>query len=80
MQADFLLYGTQDCHLCELAEAIVASALDGLALQVELIDIADDSDLVSRYGESIPVLASASCASELKWPFDQDQVIQFLTR
>jgi len=80
MQADYLLYGTQDCHLCEVAEAIIVKALEGLALHIEVIDIATDSDLINRYGESIPVLASASNPRELMWPFEFEDVIHFLAQ
>ncbi|WP_194944259.1 glutaredoxin family protein, partial [Vibrio parahaemolyticus] len=48
------LYSTEGCHLCEMAFALVSQV--GLAEQTDIIDIAFDDELFSRYGVTIPVL------------------------
>ncbi|KJY94099.1 thiol-disulfide isomerase [Vibrio neptunius] len=40
--------------------------------QVEIVDIAFDDELFSRYGVTIPVLNYQG--SELNWPFDLQQL------
>lgn len=81
----FILYGTLGCHLCELAEAQLAALLmqlpNAAALEIECIDIADgpDSDeLISRYGERIPVLRRGRDAAEMSWPFEDIVLREFL--
>lgn len=71
------LYGTSACHLCEQALAI----LEDVAAQVPLrwleIDIAEDDQLMQRYGVKIPVL-QASTGAELCWPFGKADVLAFV--
>lgn len=51
-----ILYSTQGCHLCELAwQQVCQLKLDAY---VEIIDIAFDDALFSRYGVTIPVLST----------------------
>ncbi len=69
------LYTTSACHLCMQANELL------LKLQltnVTLIEIADDDDLITLYGERIPVLQRSDNAAELNWPFTQEQIIQFI--
>ena len=73
---DITLYGTAGCHLCELAEALVAPLLDQRPLRLNYVDIADDESLMERYGVRIPVLRRGE--SELGWPFDEEQAAAFL--
>ena len=66
---ELILYHTSGCHLCELAENVVAQAsAEGADVQLTLVDIAGSDELMQRYGWTIPVLAKGS--SELSWPFD----------
>ena len=66
---ELILYHTSGCHLCELAEEVVAKTVSaGAAIPLTLVDIAISDDLMGRYGWTIPVLAKG--ASELNWPFD----------
>jgi glutaredoxin len=71
---DIRLYGTACCHLCEEAQAI----LHELVIQAEHIDIADDDELLEKYGIRIPVLKRADTGAELGWPFDAAAVSRFL--
>lgn len=62
------LYGTQGCHLCDIAEELLKQAEVARPLQWRYVDIALEARLVERYGVRIPVLASDS-GQELGWPF-----------
>ncbi|WP_210394930.1 glutaredoxin family protein [Motiliproteus sediminis] len=73
------LYGTSGCHLCEVAEQLLAHCIDFERVQVELIDIADDDRMVERLGVRIPVLEDSVSGETLDWPFDAEQVARFLT-
>ena len=77
---EIILYGTQGCHLCELAEAlVVAECLErSWDFSLALFDIAEQDDLMSRYGTRIPVLCRKDTGKELNWPFDQESVRLFL--
>jgi glutaredoxin len=72
---DIRLYGTACCHLCEEAQAI----LHELGIQAEYVDIADDDELLERYGIRIPVLKRADTGAELGWPFDAEKVSGFVS-
>lgn len=75
-----VLYGTYGCHLCEQAQQIIYQVLGADASDIVTeIDIASDDDLLERYGVRIPVLRKKHSDNELDWPFDHDQVIQFVT-
>lgn len=71
------LLGTLGCHLCEVAEAILLPFVER-GLLVELIDIAEREDWVDFYGLRIPVLRRIDTGAELDWPFEGDQVVDFL--
>lgn len=70
------LYSTEGCHLCEMAFALVGQV--GLAEQTDIVDIAFDDELFSRYGVTIPVLKYQE--SELNWPFDIEQLTNWLEK
>lgn len=71
--SDVILYSTDGCHLCELAQA----QLDAGNITYKIVDIIDDADLVDRYGVRIPVVLNKD-NKELGWPFDLAQLLQFL--
>lgn len=76
--ANYTLYSTSACHLCELAKGLVAELQDaGLAVSVSEVDISESDALFERYGVRIPVL-QAPDGCELGWPFDKDQLRVFL--
>ncbi|MGR5237795.1 glutaredoxin family protein [Vibrio alfacsensis] len=68
------LYSTEGCHLCEMALDLVGQV--GLTEQANVVDIAFDDELFSRYGVTIPVLKYQD--SELNWPFDLEQLTHWL--
>jgi hypothetical protein len=76
LPAELVLYHTAGCHLCELAEALIALPLVAAAgVRLRLVDIADSDALMERYGTRIPVLANAAVlGEEIGWPFDEAAV------
>ncbi len=75
------LYTTTSCHLCEQAEAVLATVQWPAALTVEVVDVSESDELVQRYGKRIPVLAvpqADGSMQELDWPFDAYAVQELL--
>ncbi|MAD45205.1 MAG: thioredoxin family protein [Oceanospirillaceae bacterium] len=77
-----VLLGTEGCHLCEEAQALILR-LDGkIPWDVFLQDIGESEQMVERYGERIPVLRYEAPAdgqdAELDWPFDEQDVLEFV--
>lgn len=71
---DYILYGTDGCHLCEEAELLIHQA--GLDYQHQ--DILDDENLQTTYGLVIPVLVHVASQRSLYWPFTSEQLSDFL--
>jgi hypothetical protein len=71
------LFGTLGCHLCELAEAELLPFVEH-GLLVELVDIVESVAWVDRYALRIPVLRRVDSGEELDWPFEAEQVANFL--
>lgn len=65
-----LLYGTVGCTLCETAREIALAEAGRAGFEIEDVDIADDDDLLDRYGTRIPVVRRTDRSVELVWPFD----------
>ncbi|NOH54203.1 glutaredoxin family protein [Vibrio coralliilyticus] len=70
------LYSTEGCHLCEMAFELCQQA--NIAEKVEVVDIAFDDGLFSRYGVTIPVLNVSG--EELNWPFDLQELQNWLEK
>jgi hypothetical protein len=73
-----ILYSTLACHLCEIAEEIISNRINETDFRLKKVDIADDLELLKKYGVSIPVLYSEKTNKELFWPFDSGCVDNFL--
>ncbi len=77
MTRELILYTSVGCHLCEEAERIIEQVLPGYPqLTLTHVDIADDAELMDRYGVRIPVVAAGG--RELGWPFDETALRRFL--
>ncbi|MGY6274114.1 glutaredoxin family protein [Methylomonas sp. MgM2] len=74
--ADFILFGTEGCHLCDEAEV----PLSQTGLPYEKQDIAGDEQLLLRYAVRIPVLLHKSSRMELGWPFSIEQLMHFVAQ
>ncbi len=69
------LYSTSHCHLCDDAVAI----LNKLAANpFAIVEITDNEQLLLTYGTRIPVLRREDNGAELNWPFNAQDVVQFL--
>ena len=66
-----VLYQRDDCHLCDLALAVMAEAR---APAFESVFIDDDTSLEAEYGHRVPVLRDTQRGVELDWPFDAGAV------
>ena len=51
-----VVYGRPGCHLCEVAEDVVARVCRAAGARWEAISVADDPQLLALYGELIPVV------------------------
>lgn len=71
------LFGTLGCHLCEDAEQVLQPFV-AQGLLVELLDIIDSPQWLERYALTIPVLRRVDTGQELKWPFDEQDVLKLL--
>ena len=74
---ELLFYTTSQCHLCELAEALLVTPMPE-PIPVDVVDIAQSEELVERYGTRIPVLRRNDTGEELNWPFTRDELLTFL--
>lgn len=62
-----ILYQRDDCHLCDLALAVMAAAR---VPAFESVFIDGDDALEAAYGVRVPVLRDVAGQRELPWPFD----------
>jgi hypothetical protein len=69
-----LLLGTQGCHLCEEAQAL----LTHLAIPVDNIDIANDTQWQTEFAVFIPVLYHSTSQRYIHWPFDSNTILSFI--
>lgn len=72
-----ILYQRDDCHLCDLALAVLAQAR---APEFDSVFVDGDDALEARYGVRVPVLRDAASGAELDWPFDVAKLAGFLSR
>lgn len=63
------LYSTLGCHLCELAEDIIYQSDHCQSIHLEIVDIADDENLLKHYGLKIPLVKNLDSDNEIGWPF-----------
>ena len=69
-------YTTTHCSLCEQVLDLLLSTPELAGYQVLRIDIAEDLDLLDRYGSKIPVLECNG--HELSAPIDQKGLLAWL--
>lgn len=75
-----VFYTTSGCHLCDVASGMLQQ-LNSDIVSFDIVDISDSDDLIDRYGTRIPVIADPDKRdkpAELGWPFDQEQLLDFL--
>lgn len=74
--SNFILYGTDGCHLCEEAVLLLQVA------DIEFVerDIVDDEHAMQHYAVRIPVLLHQASGAELGWPFGIEQLQRFIAQ
>lgn len=72
---DWVLYQRDDCHLCDMALAVLAEAR---LPTFDSVFIDDHDHLPERYGTRVPVLHHKPTGKELNWPFDAAAVQQLM--
>lgn len=72
------LYTTSGCHLCEKAEIFLDYLQSQKLCHWQAVEIADDDALLEQYGVRIPVIGREGETDELGWPFDIEQIQQWL--
>ncbi|RYU14901.1 glutaredoxin family protein [Nocardioides iriomotensis] len=55
MTARVTLYSKPGCHLCDDARAVIEAVCADLGESFDEVDITGSPDLMTRYGEEIPV-------------------------
>ncbi len=55
MSARVRMLSKPGCHLCDVAQAVIADVCDELGTSYEVVDISADDALMAEYGEQIPV-------------------------
>lgn len=73
-----ILYSTLGCHLCEQAKSLTEPYVEKFDLALDEVDIAEDDALIEAYGVRIPVLRDPRTNAELGWPFDSEQLAEWL--
>lgn len=73
------LYSGSNCHLCSVAEQLLLTTLVNAEQEYQKVDVASNHQLYHLYGAKIPVLKRHDINTELPWPFDQQQLIEFLS-
>ena len=72
-------FTTEGCHLCDQAEQLLLSITSEITFECEVVDIAESDELIKKYGTKIPVLKKKENHEEKNWPFNQAQIIQWLS-
>lgn len=78
MQAKFILYSTEGCHLCDMAKDVLVNAGLDPNHHIDTVDIMSDSTLLEAYKESIPVVMNTRTQKRLFWPFNKQDVEEVL--
>ena len=67
------------CPLCtEALQLMYALDIDE-PLELTVVDIESDTELQQEYGWLVPVLKDHQ-DNELRWPFDQQQLLEFINQ
>lgn len=74
-----VVYSRAGCHLCEIAEEQVRAVLAETGDTWERIDIDTDPELVSRFGEQVPVTFVDGRQHDF-WRVDPDRLRARLAR
>ena len=71
-----IVYSTDGCSICEeVLDKLFALPID-FGVDLRVVDVAFDDDLLSKYGEVIPVLEANNAV--LKSPFADQEMMEFI--
>ena len=73
------LFSGKTCCLCNDAEQLVQQSAPSWYEQLRKIDVTSSPEVYHLYAARIPVLKREDNDRELGWPFDQNQLIEFLS-
>lgn len=72
------LYSKPDCHLCEQARQVIERVCADLGTSYEEVDITSSTELMSAYGEQIPVTFVDGRQHDF-WRVDESRLRRALT-
>ena len=70
------VYSTESCSLCEEVIEKLFGLSHGDGIELTIVDVSSDEDLLSKFGEYIPVLETDN--EVLRSPFDDEKMMLFL--
>lgn len=72
----FYLLTKPNCPLCTQAIQLLHSLEE--PVEFGLVDIAEQQELQEEYGWLVPVFIRGKDDAELRWPFDANQLLEFV--
>jgi len=72
------LYTTLGCHLCDDAKQLAWPVLEHFDCRLVEVEISDSDALIEAYGIRIPVFKCQGSDGDISWPFDQQQLADYL--
>ena len=77
-ETGLILFSTDHCALCDEALGLLLSMPELAGISLRVVDVADDDELISTYGQRLPVLSFAG--RELDWPFAATDVLRWIRK
>lgn len=77
---DYYLLTKAQCPLCLQALQMIQQLPLEEPINLHLVDIAQQTELVEEYRTLVPVLVRGLDDQELKWPFNDQQLMEFIDR
>ena len=71
--SSIVLLSTEYCTLCEQALEFLMSMPELQGRSLDVVDIANDEELLNRYAERLPVVRVGE--HECDWPFDRKEIL-----
>lgn len=79
MTKELILFSGKTCCLCSDAEQLVKNNAPTWYAQLNKIDVTSSPEIYHKYAARIPVLKRSDTDRELGWPFDHNQLTEFLS-